>query len=64
MPQETWSAVDSYLTQALTPDAAGLAWALEANASAGLPAIDVSATQGMLLQLIAAMIGARRILEI
>ncbi|HPF37089.1 MAG TPA: O-methyltransferase [Phycisphaerae bacterium] len=64
MPETTWSAVDDYLIQALAPEAADLAWALEANAISGLPAIDVSPTQGKLLQLIAAMIGARRILEI
>jgi predicted O-methyltransferase YrrM len=38
--------------------------ALAANAAAGLPAMDVSPTQGKFLQLIARMVGARRILEI
>lgn len=37
---------------------------LEANAAAGLPAIDVSPAQGKLLYLLAKAIGARRILEV
>src|ERR1700750_1645352 len=38
--------------------------ALAASAAAGLPAIDVSPLQGRLLELLARMCGARRILEI
>jgi predicted O-methyltransferase YrrM len=38
--------------------------ALAANAAAGLPAIDVSPTQGRLLEVLARAVGARRVLEI
>jgi predicted O-methyltransferase YrrM len=64
MNEETWAAVDSYLAESLIPQDAVLAACLEANAAAGLPAIDVSPLQGKLLFLIAQIQGARRILEI
>jgi predicted O-methyltransferase YrrM len=62
--QDQWSAVDSYITELfLAPDPA-LEAALASSAAAGLPAISVSPTQGKLLQLLARIQGARRILEI
>ena len=64
MNQETWTAVDCYLTGLLAPSDAALDAALAASAVAGLPAINVSPTQGRLLQLLARMQGARNILEI
>jgi predicted O-methyltransferase YrrM len=57
-------AVDSYLSGLLVGDDAELDDALAANAAAGLPAIDVSPTQGKLLQLLARALGARAILEL
>jgi predicted O-methyltransferase YrrM len=57
-----WEAVDRYLADALVPPA--FADALEANAAAGLPAIDVSPLQGRLLELLARATGARTVLEI
>jgi predicted O-methyltransferase YrrM len=59
-----WNAVDRYLNDLLVSDDAALDEALAANAAAGLPAIDVSPTQGKLLQLIAQVLGARTILEL
>jgi predicted O-methyltransferase YrrM len=59
-----WSAVDRYIQSALLPPDAALDEALRANAAAGLPAIDVSPTQGKLLHLLAQLHGARDILEI
>jgi predicted O-methyltransferase YrrM len=59
-----WSAVDSYFAQLLAPTDSHLEAALAANAAAGLPAHDVSATQGKLLALFARMTNAARILEI
>jgi predicted O-methyltransferase YrrM len=56
--------VDSYFADLYIPDDDALTAALAANAAARLPAIAVSPTQGKLLQLMAWMIGARRILEI
>jgi predicted O-methyltransferase YrrM len=64
MPDESWIAVDHYLTELLVrPDAARDA-ALEASAAAGLPAISVPPCQGKLLHLLARLQGARAILEI
>jgi len=59
-----WSAVDAYVVDRLLPRDDALDAALAANAAAGLPAIDVSAAQGRMLELHARMIGARRILEV
>jgi len=64
MTQERWSEVDDYLAAALLPPDAALEAALAASSAAGLPAIQVSATQGKLLELLARIRGARRILEI
>ena len=64
-PQDPgWSAVDAYVADRLLGDDAALSAALAANAAAGLPDIDVSPAHGRLLQLLARMMGARRILEI
>lgn len=57
-------AVDRYYEETLSLNDAVLAAALESSAAAGLPAIQISACQGKLLQLLAKTVGARRILEI
>lgn len=59
-----WAAVDAYIEDRLVPSDAALDAALAANAEAGLPAIDVSAAQGRLLQILARACGARAILEV
>jgi predicted O-methyltransferase YrrM len=64
MSKELWTAVDQYLVESLIPGDPALDEALKANAAAGLPTIDVAPNQGKLLQLIARIQGARRILEI
>lgn len=64
MSQEQWTAVDQFIKDLLLPPDAALDAALQANAAAGLPAIDVAPNQGMLLHLLARLQGARRILEI
>jgi predicted O-methyltransferase YrrM len=64
MPDEHWTSVDHYLEDALVGPDAPLAAALDANAAAGLPAIDVSAPQGKLLFLLARLRAARTILEL
>ncbi|WP_026003194.1 O-methyltransferase [Rhodococcus sp. R1101] len=61
---DNWSATDNYLTDVLIGDDPALSSALDANAAAGLPPIDVSAPQGKFLHLLARMRGARRVLEI
>ncbi|RJO68461.1 O-methyltransferase [Nocardia panacis] len=63
MTQTVWARVDDYLVRTLVVDADSEA-ARAANAAAGLPAIDVSATQGKLLNLLARTARARRVLEI
>ena len=64
MSQETWSAVDSYFSHRLVPTDLALDTALCASAAAGLPPHNVAPNQGKLLQLLAQMQGARKILEI
>jgi predicted O-methyltransferase YrrM len=61
---ELWSAVDRYFEGRLVGDDPVLAEAVRATEAAGLPRIQVSATQGKLLQLLALTRGARTILEI
>ncbi|WP_174508839.1 O-methyltransferase [Klebsiella oxytoca] len=62
--QQKWSAVDSYLVNALIPDDPVLVQVLENNQRAGLPAFDVAANQGQFLALLIRMVRARRVLEI
>jgi len=64
MSEARWSAVDDYIVDRLIGDAPVLSAVLEANAEAGLPAIDVSAAQGKFLQLMVRISGARRVLEV
>lgn len=64
MNQETWAAVDRYLNDLLEPPDPVLDEALAASATAGLPPINVTASQGKLLQLLARIQNARNILEI
>jgi predicted O-methyltransferase YrrM len=61
--QETWTAVDDYVTGLLAPPDEALEKALRAGEAAGLPQIQVSPPQGKLLHLLARTIGARSILE-
>ncbi|MET8470958.1 O-methyltransferase [Streptomyces sp. NPDC006422] len=61
---ESAPAVDAYLSDLLAPADDALAAALADSAAAGLPGINVSATHGKLLHLVARVQGARRILEI
>src|SRR5260370_8517949 len=64
MPQERWSAVDSYIGDNLVPADPVLEAALRARGGGGLPAIRVWPRQGKLLHLLARAQGARTILEI
>ena len=63
MAQDTWTAVDEYVTGLLAPPDEALDAAVRAGAKAGLPQIQVSPPQGKLLYLLAKTIGARSILE-
>ncbi len=64
MPNQTWTAVDRYLTDLFVLPDAALDAALEASAAAGLPDIQVSPGQGKLLHLLARSHGSHKILEI
>ncbi|GAA1904968.1 O-methyltransferase [Streptomyces durmitorensis] len=64
MTQQQWTAVDTYFTDLLTPSDEALTAALHDSDAAGLPQISVAPNQGKLLQLLAQIQGAHRILEI
>lgn len=59
-----WAAVDDYIADRLLGPDEALAATLTANATAGLPDIDVSVAQGRMLHLFARMTGAKAILEV
>jgi predicted O-methyltransferase YrrM len=64
MTQPLWTAVDNYIDSSLSLSDDVLNGAITANAEGGLPAIDVTASQGKLLHLLARAMGAKRVLEI
>jgi predicted O-methyltransferase YrrM len=64
MSHELWTAVDDYFDRALVPSDPVLDAALEDSRAAGLPAIGVAPNQGKMLQILARIQGARRILEV
>jgi predicted O-methyltransferase YrrM len=64
MSRELWANVDDYFESRLLPPDASLDASLAAADAAAVPAMNVSATQGMMLELLARMVNARKILEI
>ena len=62
--EKTWTKVDRYFEELLTPEDDGLRAALKENKAAGLPQIDVSPLQGKFLEFLVRVSGARRVLEI
>jgi predicted O-methyltransferase YrrM len=64
MAEDQWTEVDRYFSESLLPSDPILESALDASVAAGLPPINVSPNQGMLLQMLAQIVGARSILEI
>ncbi len=64
MSQDQWTAVDSYFDSLFAPSDDALDAALHATNAAGIPAINVSASQGKLLYVLARMRNVRSILEI
>lgn len=62
--QDTWTRVDEYTEGVLNRPDPVLEAAIRASATAGLPAIAVSPSQGKLLALLVQALGARRVLEI
>jgi caffeoyl-CoA O-methyltransferase len=63
-PHSTWDAVDGWVEELFLGEDADLARALTAAEEAGLPAIQVSAAQGRMLELLVRLIGAREVLEV
>jgi predicted O-methyltransferase YrrM len=61
--QETWTAVDDYVSGLLAPHDEALDAAIAASDEAGLPAIQLSPPQGKQLGMLAKSIGARLALE-
>jgi predicted O-methyltransferase YrrM len=64
MSQKLWTQVDDYICDQLVPEDDVLTQALLDSKSAGLPDIAVAPNQGKMLNLIARLMGAKRILEI
>lgn len=64
MSEQTWAAVDDYLTELLVQPDEALTAAQASADEAGLPSIAVSPPQGKLLHLLARTADARAILEI
>ena len=64
MNQERWTAVDRYFTDLLVPSDTALDAALRTSDEAGLPPHNVAPNQGKLLQLLAQIQRAQKILEI
>ena len=61
---DAWSLTDAYLAEVLVGHDPALDAALAAQHNAGMPAIEVAPVAGKLLQLLARISGARRVLEI
>jgi predicted O-methyltransferase YrrM len=64
MDENIWATVDTYITDRVVQATAEMSEALASAEAAGLPPIAVSAPQGKLLNLLARMVKAQRILEI
>lgn len=64
MTEDQWAAVDHYFDGLFAPPDPALDAAIKATSDAGMPLINVAANQGKLLQLLARMVGARKILEV
>ncbi len=64
MDEDIWSTVDDYIVHTLVPADPVLDEVLSENRKQGLPSIDVSPAQGKLLNLLARMSDAKKILEI
>ncbi|KAA0021422.1 O-methyltransferase [Antrihabitans cavernicola] len=64
MTTPDWSDVDRFIVETVLENDETLNSALQDNATAGLPAIDVSPAQGKFLHLLARSVRAREVLEI
>jgi len=62
--KELWTEVDRYVNETVAPNDEVLDAAMKANVDAGLPSIDVTASQGKFLHVLALAVGAKRVLEV
>ena len=62
--KELWTEVDRYVNETVAPNDEVLDAAMKANADAGLPSIDVTASQGKFLHVLALAVGAKWVLEV
>jgi predicted O-methyltransferase YrrM len=60
----TWEAIDAYIAESFLGEDPALEAALAASEAAGMPPIQVAPLQGKFLMMLAAAMGARKILEI
>jgi len=61
---DLFTILDHYIAELFAPPDDALEFALQSARTAGLPEIQVSATQGKFIYLLAKIVGARRILEV
>lgn len=59
-----WNAIDAYIAENFLDDDPALEATLAASEAAGMPSIQVAPLQGKLLMMLAASLGAKRILEV
>jgi len=64
MGQKLWTAVDRYISEKLVPSDPALDETQQASLRAGFPSFDLAPNQAKLLQLLARIQGAKKILEI
>ncbi len=64
MNHDLWTAIDGYIVEHLLPPDPALDRAIAAGEAAGLPPIAITSNQGKLLELLARIHGAHRILEL
>jgi predicted O-methyltransferase YrrM len=62
--KELWTAVEQYVADIVAPSDAVLDAATAAGVRAGLPTIAVTPNEGKFLQMLARLVGAKRILEV
>jgi len=62
--KELWTEVDRYVNETVAPNDEVLEAAMKANTDAGLPSIDVTASQGKFLHVLALAVRAKRVLEV
>lgn len=63
MPMDAWAEVDAYLVETLVEEDESLVLARTSGDGTSMPGAEVAPSQGKLLQILAQMVGATRVLE-